>query len=92
MVEDGKRAPTWPYYQSLSFLLPSVLELERFVRILQIYILCFRKRMNASVPEDNHHSRDEQYGDVQACELMTSRSSAPKARVVSFTESNLNQL
>jgi len=63
LVEDGKRAPSWPYYQSLSFLLPSVLELER-------------KRMNASVPEDNHNSRDEQYVDVQACDVIPSTSVA----------------
>ncbi|KAI6186427.1 hypothetical protein M3Y98_00131500 [Aphelenchoides besseyi] len=65
-VEEGKRAPTWPYYQSLSYLLPSVLELER-------------KRMNASsVPEDSQ-SRDEHYVDVQTCDV-PSGSGIPKMR------------
>jgi len=68
LVEDGKRAPSWPYYQSLSFLLPSVLELER-------------KRMNNSVLEDNNHRSDDQYVDVQACDVVPSTSNSnSKAR------------
>lgn len=87
LVEDGKRAPTWPYYQSLSFLLPSVLELERWLLLLPscfIPSLLFRKRMNASVPEDNH-SRDEQYVDVQDVIPSTSNS---KSRGVCFSSFN----
>jgi len=67
VVENGKRAPNWPYYQSLSFLLPSVLELER-------------KRMNTSVPEDGQGREQQQYVEVQACDVVPSTSTVQKGR------------
>ncbi|CAD5231586.1 unnamed protein product [Bursaphelenchus xylophilus] len=80
-VEEGKQS-SWPYYESLSFLLPSVLELER------------KRLTNAEEAQNREHppppqpmpsnqappAPQQQFVEVQTCEVMPTSSNGTKSR------------